>query len=74
MVSMYHEAIVDLAILTLCKHTIITSGTFGWWAGWLSEGEVVYWKGFPKPGSKNEKEILFRGVYYPPHWIGIVSD
>ena len=73
-VSQSNDAIVDLAIMTLCNHTIITSGTFGWWGGWLAGGEVVYWTGFPKPGSKNEKEILFKGEYYPPYWTGIESD
>ena len=73
-VSENKEAIVDLAIMTLFHHTIITSGTFGWWGGWLSGGEVVYWTGFPKPGSKNEKDILFRGEYYPPNWTGLDSD
>ena len=73
-VSQSDEAIVDFAILTLCHHTIITSGTFGWWGGWLAGGEVVYWTGFPRPGSRNEKEILFRGEYYPPHWTGLDSD
>ena len=68
------EAIVDFAILTLCQHIIVTSGTFGWWAGWLAGGEVVYWTGFPKPGSQNEIKILFKGEYYPPHWTGIDSD
>ena len=73
-VSEYNEAIIDLAIMTLCNHAIMTSGTFGWWGAWLSGGEVVYWKGFPKPGSKNERDILFRGEFYPPHWSGIDSD
>ena len=73
-ISQSNEAIVDLAIMTLCHHTIITSGTFGWWGGWLAGGEVVYWTGFPKPGSKNEKEILFKGEYYLPYWTGIDSD
>ena len=31
----------------------------------------MYWTGFPKPGSKNEKEILFKGEYYPPPSTGI---
>ncbi|CAF4323328.1 unnamed protein product, partial [Adineta steineri] len=26
----------DLAILTLCQHTILTAGTFGWWGAFLS--------------------------------------
>ncbi|KAK3611847.1 hypothetical protein CHS0354_040521 [Potamilus streckersoni] len=40
----------DMALLSVCDHVIITSGTFGWWGAWLAGGEVVYFKGFPKPG------------------------
>ena len=32
----------DLASLTLCDHMIISVGTFGFWAGWLGKGEVVF--------------------------------
>ena len=33
----------DLALLSLCNHTITTVGTFSWWAGWLAGGEVSYY-------------------------------
>ncbi|KAL3871032.1 hypothetical protein ACJMK2_039056 [Sinanodonta woodiana] len=59
-----------LAVLSLCDHVIITSGTFGWWGAWLAGGDVVYFKGYPRPGSKIDKGMC-REDYYPPHWIGI---
>ncbi|CAF1247630.1 unnamed protein product [Adineta steineri] len=34
------SAVDDLAILTLCNHTILTVGTFGWWGGFLSHNRV----------------------------------
>ncbi|CAF1681146.1 unnamed protein product, partial [Adineta steineri] len=30
----------DLATLTLCKHTILTAGTFGWWGAFLSHNRL----------------------------------
>ncbi|CAF4028973.1 unnamed protein product, partial [Adineta steineri] len=30
----------DLAILTLCEHTILTVGTFGWWGAFLSHNRL----------------------------------
>ena len=34
---------VDMAILTLSDDVIMTEGTFGWWGGFLSRGEVLYY-------------------------------
>ncbi|XP_067652747.1 galactoside alpha-(1,2)-fucosyltransferase 2-like [Haliotis asinina] len=61
---------VDMAILTLCNHTIITSGSFGWWSAWLAGGEVVYFKGYPRPGSQLF-ELITVADYRPPSWIGM---
>ncbi|KAL3871033.1 hypothetical protein ACJMK2_039057 [Sinanodonta woodiana] len=59
-----------MAMLSFCDHVIITSGTFGWWGAWLAGGEVVYFKGFPRPGSVIDKGMC-RDDYYPPQWIGM---
>ncbi|CAF4008239.1 unnamed protein product [Adineta steineri] len=32
----------DLAILALCQHSIITSGSLGWWSAFLAGGNVTY--------------------------------
>jgi galactoside 2-L-fucosyltransferase 1/2 len=32
----------DLAILSICQHTIVTAGTFGWWAAFLAGGETLH--------------------------------
>ena len=65
--SHYTEAIIDIAILSLCNHSIITGGSFGWWGAWLAGGDVVYFKGYPRPGSWLDTQIQ---DYYFEHWIG----
>lgn len=69
--SNFTEAADDMALLSLCNHTIITGGSFGWWGGWLAGGTVVYLKDFPRPGSWLEKQMVKREDYYLPHWIGM---
>ena len=69
--SEFELPIIDLAIMSLCDHMIITVGTFSWWAGWLAGGTVVYLKDFPRPGSKLERSQIIREKYYYPDWIGM---
>lgn len=68
--SIFREPIIDMAILSLCNHVIMTAGSFGWWGGWLSGGTVVYFDGYPVPGSVLDKWCP-RDEYYPPGWIGM---
>ena len=73
--SPFIDPIVDMAILSLCHHTIITSGSFGWWGAWLANGVVVYLRDFPKPGSDLDTNGLFvREEYYFPYWIGMSNS
>ena len=54
--------------MKICYDTVITSGSYGWWAGWLTGGKVVYYKLFPTPGS--HLYSLFNTTdYYPATWI-----
>jgi len=46
-----NSGVVDLAILSLCNHTIISTGTFGWWAAFLAGGETVYYPYVAREGS-----------------------
>ncbi len=61
-----HEA-VDLAVLSMTNHTVISVGTFSWWAGWLAGGQVIYYKNWPKPASDVDK-LYNRQDYFPPKW------
>ena len=66
------EGIVDLAILSLCHHSIITGGTFGWWGGWLAGGTVIYLADYPRPGTWLWDNLETKtDLYYPLHWIGM---
>ncbi|CAH1774728.1 unnamed protein product [Owenia fusiformis] len=65
--SVGHSAGVDLAILSHCDHIIMSTGTFSWWAAWLSGGEVVYWAGWPKPNTYIGR-ITEPFDYFLPNW------
>ncbi len=60
----------DLAVLSSCDHVIMSVGTFGWWAGFLSRGEVIYFKNHIAPASQLSKIRKARD-HYLPHWIGM---
>lgn len=68
-----NQPVIDMAILSLCHHVIMSSGTFGWWAGWMSRGTVVYYKHLYTPGSSFS--TTFRGGdigdFIYPGWIGL---
>ena len=53
---------VDMAVLTLCDHSIISVGTFGWWAGWLTGGKVVCMY------SKDQLKYPSTNIY-PKQWV-----
>ncbi len=59
---------LDLCLLSKCNHTIVTSGTFGWWGAWLGNGDVIYMKDFPKPFS-TVAGTFKHSDYYPQQWI-----
>ncbi|KAK3091494.1 hypothetical protein FSP39_020254 [Pinctada imbricata] len=65
-----YDSVTDLAMLASCNHSIITVGTFSWWSGWLTGGQVIYYKKAALPGSKYEA-FLNEGTFYPPKWIAI---
>lgn len=52
----------DLVTLMLCQHVLVTTGTFGWWAGFLARGEVVHDGGYVAWCTSPEE-------YYPPWFL-----
>ncbi|XP_014770376.1 galactoside 2-alpha-L-fucosyltransferase SEC1 isoform X1 [Octopus bimaculoides] len=68
-----HEAFyIDFAVLSMCNHSIISVGSFGWWSAWLANGQTVY---YPHPFEKNTRlETKFSSHtrdYFPLDWIPI---
>ncbi|CAF1495202.1 unnamed protein product [Adineta ricciae] len=52
----------DLITLSLCQHSIVTAGTFGWWTGYLANGEVIHDNVYISGCEK-------RAYYYPPWYL-----
>ncbi|KAM7060194.1 LOW QUALITY PROTEIN: galactoside alpha-(1,2)-fucosyltransferase 1 [Molossus nigricans] len=63
----------DFALLTQCNHTIVTIGTFGFWAAYLAGGDTVYLANFPLPTS-SFLEIFKPQAAFLPEWVGIDAD
>ena len=59
---------VDLSVLSLCNHTVMTTGTFGWWASYLAGGTVIYYKNWPRHKSPLEAYVK-KEDYFLPDWI-----
>ncbi|XP_041360440.1 galactoside alpha-(1,2)-fucosyltransferase 2-like [Gigantopelta aegis] len=63
---------VDMSVLSQCNHTIITVGTFGWWAGFLAGGTTLYYKHPIREGSRLRKQFSDDySDYFYPGWIGM---
>ena len=69
--SSFTKAALDFAIMTLSDHTIISSGTFSWWSGWLAGGTVVYLADYPN--LVGTSTLVRPESYYFPEWIPMVN-
>lgn len=63
----------DFALLMQCNHTIMTIGTFGIWAAYLTGGETIYLANYTLPDSPFLK-IFKPEAAFLPEWIGINAD
>ncbi|EPQ15959.1 Galactoside 2-alpha-L-fucosyltransferase 1 [Myotis brandtii] len=63
----------DFALLTQCNHTVMTIGTFGFWAAYLAGGDTVYLANFTLPDSDFLK-IFKPEAAFLPEWVGINAD
>jgi galactoside 2-L-fucosyltransferase 1/2 len=64
----------DMAVISQCRHKILSVGTFGWWGAYLGDsgnnqtGGVLY----PIPQMKGRKADGFsHGDYFPAHWTSV---
>ena len=69
--SIRHSAAQDLALLASCDHTIVSTGTFTWWVGWLANGTTIYYSNFPRRGSSLWNLNVRAATFFPPTWIGM---
>ena len=65
-----HTLFEDLAILSSCDHTVMSVGSFGWWAAWLANGTTVYYANWPRSFSMLEYHVDKKD-YFPSHWISL---
>ncbi len=68
-----NERMEDLALLSLCNHSIMTVGTYGWWASHLTGGEIVYYHPQVNPNAWAGKYFT-RSDFYPPEWKCFTDD
>ncbi|VDN52468.1 unnamed protein product [Dracunculus medinensis] len=59
---------VDLAVLSVCEHIIMSTGTFSWWAAYLAGGSAIYYKNWPANGSILEK-MVEKKDYFLENWM-----
>jgi hypothetical protein len=55
---------IDLYVMSMCKHIVMTNSSFGWWAAWLNQNpnkKIVC----PKPS----KYVVPLDDFYPKEWI-----
>lgn len=73
-----HNPAVDMAILSKCKHIILTIGSFGWWAAFLGPdytgGDVIYYKDAFKMDHPTNKGNVVLQDHYPANWTGVNND
>ena len=70
--STNNSTMLDFTLMTLCNYFILSRGTFGWWAAYLSKNKI-------KVFYKNEFigtyfENNFEKDYYPEEWEDIEGE
>lgn len=59
------SAYEDFAALSKCNHTIISGGTYGFWAAWMANGKTIYFSQFARAGSQFEQEYNKQNFFLP---------
>jgi galactoside 2-L-fucosyltransferase 1/2 len=63
---------MDMAILTLCDHIIITVGTYGWWAGFLLQNRTGEILTDAKP-NHSPLDVNCESSVYFPSWFSFLN-
>ena len=61
----YFPPMDDLMILSFCHHSIVTGGTFSFWAAYLAGGEVIHDTAYPTACSSSD---------YYPSWFQLIGQ
>lgn len=59
---------VDMATLSICNATVLSTGTFSWWISYLSKGPTIYYSGWPREGSDLDRMVV-KSEYFLPEWM-----
>ncbi|XP_061178656.1 galactoside alpha-(1,2)-fucosyltransferase 1-like [Saccostrea echinata] len=63
---------VDMCAISMCNHTVMTVGSFGWWGSFLANGTTVYFKNVARNDSNLRKDFSSdMSDYFYPGWIGL---
>ncbi|XP_067664178.1 galactoside alpha-(1,2)-fucosyltransferase 2-like [Haliotis asinina] len=67
-----HNATTDMALMIECNHTIMSVGTFSWWAAYLAGGTTIYYRHPAWNGTELRKQYSKDySDYFMPEWIGM---
>ncbi|GAU90461.1 hypothetical protein RvY_02872 [Ramazzottius varieornatus] len=60
---------VDMAVMNLMDHVILSVGTFGFWSAYLNPRNrtVFYFRNWPRNGSQLQN-LVDHADYFPPRW------
>ena len=61
----------DFVLMQSCDHMVMTVGTFGWWAAWMTShrgGDVMYYRDPFTVGSSMYHHFNRRS-HFPGHWL-----
>ena len=75
-ISNFISAEDDHTLMQSCDHMIMTLGTFGWWAAWMTSqrgGDVMYYRDPFIPGSRIDCQFE-RKTHYPGHWLAYTNN
>lgn len=70
--SISNSEVMDMALLALCNHTIMSVGTFSWWAAWLAGGDAIYYKDHFKQNTF-VATFFNQEDYFMPEWIAMTN-
>ena len=63
---------VDMCAISMCNHTVMTVGSFGWWGSFLAKGTTIYFSDVARNNSNLRKDFsVDMSDYFYPGWIGL---